>query len=86
MLVIIQARMSSKRLPGKSLMMLKNKQVLKRVIQQVQKAKKVKKIIVATSKHYKDKAIIKLCKKEKIEYYAGNLDNVASRFKYILET
>ena len=86
MLAIIQARMSSKRLPGKSLMMLNNKEILKRVIQQVKKSKQIKKIIVATSKHYKDKAIIKLCKKEKVKYYAGNLQNVASRFNHIAKT
>ena len=85
MLAIIQARMNSKRLPGKSLMILKNQTILKRVIQQVKKSKIVKKIVVATSKNNKDKAILKFCKREKVECYAGNLNNVVSRFNYIVK-
>ena len=51
MLCIIQARYSSTRLPGKVLKNILGITVLKRVINQVKKSKKILKIIVATSKH-----------------------------------
>jgi spore coat polysaccharide biosynthesis protein SpsF (cytidylyltransferase family) len=49
-LCIIQARYSSKRLPGKVLKKILGITVLQRVVNQIKKAKKISKIIVATSK------------------------------------
>ena len=80
MLVIIQARMSSRRLPGKVLMKIQGKTLIERVVEGVSRSKYVTKIIVATSKHKTDLPLRKLCLKKKINYYAGSLHNVASRF------
>ena len=85
MICIVQARMSSKRLPGKALFKIKGKTVLERVIHNLTLSKKVKKIIVATSSNRSDKEIIKLCKKNSILFTAGPLDNVALRFIRTLE-
>ena len=78
--VIIQARMGSRRLPGKSLMKLGNNTILELVIKRVSMSKGVKKIIVATSKNKIDKKIQILCKKLKIECFRGSNVNVLSRF------
>ena len=51
MLCIVQARMSSKRLPGKVLMKIQGKTLIERVVERISKSKQVTRIIVATSKH-----------------------------------
>lgn len=84
MLCIIQARYSSKRLPGKVLKKILGITVLKRVINQVKKSKKIKKIIIATSKHKADKKIINFCNKNKINCISGSLNNVFKRFYSII--
>jgi spore coat polysaccharide biosynthesis protein SpsF (cytidylyltransferase family) len=83
-LCIIQARYSSKRLPGKVLKKILGTTVLKRVVQQVKKSKKISKIIIATSKHKTDKKIINFCKKNKILCISGPLNNVFKRFYSII--
>lgn len=84
MIVIIQARNSSKRLPYKTSYIFKNKTILDRVISSVKRSKKIKKIIVATSNLKKDDIIIKNCKKHNLNYYRGSHLNVAKRFYEIL--
>jgi spore coat polysaccharide biosynthesis protein SpsF (cytidylyltransferase family) len=79
-LCIIQARYSSKRLPGKVLKKIFGLTILERVINQVKKSKKIKKIIVATSDHKTDKKIITLCQKNNIDCISGSLNNVFKRF------
>jgi len=83
-LCIIQARYSSNRLPGKVLKKIFGITVLKRVINQVRKSKKISKIIVATSKHSTDKKITNFCKKNKIHCISGPLNNVFKRFYSII--
>ena len=86
MLCIIQARMSSKRLKGKVLMKLNDEPILGLIIRRLKNTNiSKKKIIVATSSHYSDLPIINYCKKKKINFYKGNLNNVASRFFNILK-
>ena len=77
---IIQARMGSKRLPGKSLMRLGDYTILESVIKRVSKSKKIKTIIVATSRNKVDDKIKNLCKKMNIQCYRGSNINVFSRF------
>ena len=84
MLCIIQARYSSKRLPGKVLKKILGTAVLKRVVNQVKKSKEINKIIIATSKHKTDKKIINFCDKNKIYCMAGPLNNVFKRFYSII--
>ena len=86
MIAIIQARNSSKRLPNKCMFFYKKKYVLERVINCIKKSKKIKKIIVATSKRKEDNSIERFCKKKNIKVYRGSLNNVLSRFYDILKT
>jgi len=85
MIAIIQARVSSKRLPGKVLKKLNNLTILERVINQVKGSFSKKNIIVATSLDKKDIAICKICRKNKIKYYRGDLNNVAKRYFEVLK-
>ena len=79
MLVIIQARSSSQRFKGKILKMIYGKPLINHVISRVQKAKKVTEVIVATSKNKSDDKLVEYLKKIKVQYYRGNLSNVAQR-------
>jgi spore coat polysaccharide biosynthesis protein SpsF len=77
--VIIQARMNSKRLPGKVLLKVNNKTMLEYLIERVKKIKHLKKIIVATTKNKHDKKITNLCKKISVDYFCGSEKNVLNR-------
>ena len=68
-LAIIQARMSSTRLPGKVLLPLSDKPVLEHVIQRVRNCKLVDKVVVATTVHDSDDIIEDWCKKNNFEYF-----------------
>ena len=83
MLCIIQARCSSKRLPGKVLKKISGLSILERVFNQVKKSKKIKRIIIATSNHKTDKKIIKFCKIKNINCFVGPLNDVFKRFYLI---
>jgi spore coat polysaccharide biosynthesis protein SpsF (cytidylyltransferase family) len=50
-LAILQARMSSKRLPGKVLMEINGKQMFNWQIQMILQSKEISKIVVATSEY-----------------------------------
>lgn len=77
---IIQARMSSLRLPGKVLMDVAGKPLLQRVIERSQLATVLDELWVATSNNKDDDEIEHLCKKIGIPCYRGSLDDVRSRF------
>ena len=83
-LAIIQARMSSKRLPGKVLKKINGIPILEIVYYRLKKVKKIDKICIVTSRGKSDKKIVDFCKKNKIEFYTGNLNNVLSRFKFLV--
>lgn len=83
-LAIIQARMSSKRLPGKVLKKINGISVLEIIYKKLKKIKKIDKICIATSKKKSDQKIVNFCKKNKIEFFVGSLDNVLSRFKFLV--
>lgn len=83
MLCIIQARLSSKRLPAKMFKRIINKTLIDRVIQQALKSKEIKKIVIATSKNKSDDLLFKYCQYKNINVYRGSLENVAERFYQI---
>ena len=79
MIVIIQARSSSKRFPRKVLFKIKKKLLIDHVISRVSLSKKIKTIIVSTSSHKSDNELVSHLKKNRVFYYRGSLKNVASR-------
>ena len=84
MLAIIQARMSSNRLPGKVMMPLGGKLILDRVISRVTLSRDVNRIIVATSNTDEDGVIHEHCLVNRIECFRGSLKNVAQRFASLM--
>jgi len=79
-LCILQARMGSTRLPGKVLMKAGGMALLEYQIRRLQLAKKVDKIVVATSVDKKNDLIEKFCQKLKVECFRGSEDDVLDRF------
>ena len=78
MLIIIQARTSSKRFKNKVLYKIYGKTLIEHVIDKIKKSRNAK-IVVATSKNKDDDKLAKFLKKKKINYYRGSLLNVAER-------
>jgi len=75
---IIQARMTSTRLPGKALIDICGKPALQRVIERV-RASNVDDVIVATTTNETDDPIISLCEKLGCNYFRGSEEDVLSR-------
>ena len=63
--IIIQARMSSSRLPGKILKKIKNISIIELIVKRLEKSKLIDDIVVATSKIKENKPLIDLLKKKK---------------------
>ena len=64
MICIVQARMSSRRLPNKVLKKIYNITMLERVVNKLKKSKKISRIIIATSTLRSDDKIEKFCEKK----------------------
>lgn len=77
---VIQARMSSARLPGKVLMPLAGKPVLEHVVRRIRDCRTITKVVVATSTDQTDDAIQAWCEKEAASHYRGSLDDVLDRY------
>jgi len=77
---IIQARMGSRRLPGKSLAEIEGRPMLWHVIQRVKQATLVDRVVVATSDSAADDAIEKMCIAEGIQCHRGSETDVLDRF------
>jgi spore coat polysaccharide biosynthesis protein SpsF len=81
MLTILQARMSSTRLPGKVLMPLAGAPMLTRQIERVRRATKAGRLVVATSSDRSDDPIEALCRDLAIPWFRGSLEDVLGRYR-----
>ncbi len=79
MLVIIQARTNSKRFKNKVLKKIYDVPIIGHVVNRVKKSKYVKNVVVATSKKKFDNKLALYLKNKKINYFRGELFNVAKR-------
>ena len=79
-LAIVQARMSSTRLPGKVLKPLAGKPMLARQLERIARARLVDKLVVATSAEASDDPIAVVCAGLGIACFRGSLADVLGRF------
>ena len=77
---IIQARMSSTRLPGKVLMPLAEEPVLWHVVNRIRACKTIAEVVVATSTDAMDDAIEAWCQSADVICYRGSLNDVLDRY------
>ena len=78
--LIIQARMSSTRLPGKSMMPLADKPLVYRMVERLKKCEKVDEIVIATSDQPEDKVLVDLANELGVSSFQGNLLDVRDRY------
>lgn len=77
---IVQARMSSTRLPGKVLLDLSGKPVVAQVFNQLSYSKLLNNIILATTIDPSDDLLEEWAINNSIKYFRGSLENVLERF------
>ena len=83
-IAIIQARMSSSRLPGKVMKPLAGRPMIWHIADRAGACRQVNKVIVATSGEPSDDLLADFCIKEGIPCYRGSLTNVLSRYAEVL--
>lgn len=79
-LAILQARMSSTRLPNKVLKEVNGIPLLKYECERILQSQKIDKLIIATSNDKSDDAIENFAKENNIEVFRGSLNDVLSRY------
>jgi spore coat polysaccharide biosynthesis protein SpsF len=79
-ILIIQARMSSTRLPGKSLMPLAGEPLVYRMIERLKKCKRIDEIVLAVPDQPEDEVLIDLAKESNVSYFKGSLLDVRDRY------
>lgn len=77
---IIQARMGSTRLPGKSMRRIVGKPVLQHVMERVRLSELGEHVYVATSSGEEDDAIAEFCREISVGVFRGSESNVLERF------
>ena len=78
--IILQARMSSKRLPGKILKEIAGKPMLEHIFYRISFLKHKVEAVLATSSSPEDDIVEAFCKHRNIHYFRGSNENVLERF------
>lgn len=76
---IIQARTASSRLPGKVILPLDSVPVIKHIIRRAQKAKRIQRVVVATTYHTRDDIVKEYAAECGANVYRGSEDDVLGR-------
>ncbi|MFO6421853.1 cytidylyltransferase domain-containing protein [Motilimonas sp. KMU-193] len=79
-LAILQARVSSARLPNKVLRPILGQPMLSHQIARIKQSKRIDKLVLATSNEDSDKPLVTLASALHIESFQGSLNDVLSRF------
>lgn len=79
-LCIVQARVSSSRLPGKVLKPILGKPMILHELERLRRSKRIDKIVLATSQDKSDDALAGLVVNSVIEVYRGSLEDVLDRY------
>jgi glutamate-1-semialdehyde 2,1-aminomutase len=78
-IAVLQARVSSTRLPGKVLKSILDKPMIVHQIERVKRSKMVSQVIVATSAENTDDALVDVLNKSKVNFFRGSLYDVLDR-------
>jgi spore coat polysaccharide biosynthesis protein SpsF len=82
---VVQARMSSRRLPGKVLRPLAGKPALQCLLERLERCEQVDRVIVATSTEPSDEPVAAFCESAGATFHRGPLEHVAARFGEVVE-
>ena len=78
--LVIQARCNSKRLYGKIRKKLGGVTMIERILQRVKKIKKIKKIIIATTKRRDDNFLVVIARKYNVSIFRGSTNDLVDRY------
>jgi spore coat polysaccharide biosynthesis protein SpsF len=78
--IIVQARMTSTRLPGKVLMQVLGKPLLAYQIERLQRVKLADEVVIATTVNETDDPIVALCQQLSTLYFRGSESDVLARY------
>ena len=76
--IIVQARMTSTRLPGKILKKVLGKSLLEYQIERLRRVKLADEIVIATTINETDEPIVQLCNNLSTPYFRGSEEDVLS--------
>lgn len=77
---IVQARMSSSRLPGKVLLEAAGKPLIIHLLERVRRCRNINAVWLATSKEAEDDVLANLVEKDGVAVFRGSLSHVLSRY------
>lgn len=78
---VLQARMSSSRLPGKVMRPILDRPMIGLQLERIRRAKELDRIVVATSDQRGDDPVAEYAASEGVEVHRGSLDDVLDRFQ-----
>lgn len=78
--IIVQARMTSTRLPGKVLKEVLGKPLLEYQIERLRRIKFAEEIVIATTENETDQPIVNLCNRLSVAYFRGSEEDVLARY------
>ena len=78
-LIVVQARVGSTRLPGKVLMDLGGKPLLARILERLERVRTPSRVVVATTTDRQDDSIVALCRGLGIEAFRGHPSDLLDR-------
>lgn len=78
--IIVQARMTSTRLPGKVMKVVRDKPLLSFLIERLKRVELADRLVVATTTNADDQPIIDFCEQNRVLYFRGDELDVLKRF------
>lgn len=84
-LAIVQARMTSKRLPGKVLAPLAGAPMIIRQLERIQRAQTLDDVVVATSQDASDDELVRVLQAAGVQVTRGPLDDVLARYIKVMD-
>ncbi len=78
--IIVQARMGSERLPQKVMKEVMSRALLDYQIERLQRVKKADALVIATTENPQDDAIISFCENRGVTWFRGSEQNVLKRY------
>jgi spore coat polysaccharide biosynthesis protein SpsF len=77
---VIQARMGSRRLPGKVMMPIGGQPLLRYLVRRILRAKTLDEVVVATTRDMRDDVIVEECETQGVPCFRGSAADVLSRY------
>jgi spore coat polysaccharide biosynthesis protein SpsF len=80
-IIIVQARMTSTRLPGKVLKEVLGKSLLEYQIERLRQSRRADNIVIATTTNSTDEPIVQFCRRADVDLFRGSEEDVLARYR-----